>query len=81
MNTQETDLETLELGEKVISATRNIFKLNSKAAEIRNYLEHSKEDKQPEDVRKAFKDINRALKFLEDKMTKQQTPRFRYAGK
>ena len=78
---EEMDLETLELGEKVISATRKIFRLNSKAEEIRNYFEHSKKDKKPEDVRKAFNDINTSLKFLEDKMTKHQTPRFRYAGK
>ena len=74
----ETDLETLELGEKVISAMRKIFKLNSKAEEIKNYFEHAKE---PEDVRKAFKDINRSVKFLEDKMAEHQTPRFRYTGK
>ena len=78
---EETDLETLELGEKVISAMRKIFKLNSKAEEIKNYFEHAKEDKEPEDVRKAFKDINRSVKFLEDKMAEHQTPRFRYTGK
>ena len=83
MNSQEsTDLETLALGEKVVNATRNIFKLKSNYAQIINYLEHSKQHKhQLEVVQSAFQDIVWALNFLEEKMTQDHTPRFRYAGK
>ena len=84
MNSQESmDLETLALGDKVVNATINIFKLKSNYAQIVNYLEHSKQQKhQLEVVKNAFQDILRAVNCLEEKLTQDHTPPcFKYAGK
>ena len=77
----ETDLESLRLGEKVISATRKIFKLDSKSEEIKHYFLHAKSRWHHEDVQKTFENLNRSIAFLEDKLGEHQTPRFRYTGK
>ena len=83
----ETDLESLKLGEKVISATRKIFKLNSKLEEIKKYVSNATSatknatSGEPEDVEKAFENLNRSVTFLEEKLGEDQSPHFRYTGK
>ena len=84
----ETDLESLKLGEKVISATRKIFKLNSKLEEIKKYVSNATSatknatSGEPEDdVENAFENLNRSVTFLEEKLGEDQSLHFRYTGK